>query len=150
MQSIGVRLRTAAQGRLRPPQSELRSPRHPPREERRRGQSSRERGMTRSHAKALRANMTEAERRLWYFLRSHRFAGMKFKRQALITRYVVDFVSFQRRLVVEVDGGQHAESEDDLRRTRWLKSQGFRILRFWNNEVLSNSGGVLDTIMVAA
>jgi len=106
--------------------------------------------MTRSHAKALRANMTEAERRLWYFLRAHRFSGMKFKRQALIGRYIVDFVSFQRRLVVEVDGGQHAESEDDLRRTRWLESQGFRILRFWNNEVLSNTGGVLDTIMTAS
>src|SRR6267378_1304701 len=57
---------------------------------------------------------------------------------------------FQRRLVVEVDGGQHADSEADLPRTRWLEDQGFRILRFWNNEVLSNSGGVLDTIMVAA
>jgi very-short-patch-repair endonuclease len=106
--------------------------------------------MTRSHAKALRANMTEAERRLWYFLRAHRFRGMKFKRQALIGRYILDFVSFQRRLVVEVDGGQHAESEDDLRRTRWLESQGFRILRFWNNEVLSNTGGVLDVIMTAS
>ena len=106
--------------------------------------------MTRSHAKALRANMTEAERRLWYFLRAHRFAGMKFKRQALIGRCIVDFVSFQRRLVVEVDGGQHAESEDDLRRTRWLESQGFRILRFWNNQVLSNTGGVLDAIMTAS
>jgi very-short-patch-repair endonuclease len=106
--------------------------------------------MTRSHAKALRANMTEAERRLWYFLRAHRFSGMKFKRPALIGRYIVDFVSFQRRLVVEVDGDQHAESEDDLRRTRWLESQGFRILRFWNNEVLSNTGGVLDAIMTAS
>ena len=75
---------------------------------------------------------------------------MKFKRQALIGRYIVDFVSFQRRLAIEVDGGQHADSEADLRRTRWLEGQGFRILRFWNNEVLSNSGGVLDTIMVAA
>ena len=94
--------------------------------------------------------MTEAERRLWYFLRAHRFAGMKFKRQALIGRYIVDFVSFQRRLVIEVDGGQHAENEDDLRRTRWLEDQGFRIMRFWNNEVLSNTGGVLDAVMVAA
>ena len=75
---------------------------------------------------------------------------MKFKRQAPIGRYIVDFVSFQRCLVVEVDGGQHAESGGDLRRTRWLESQGFRILRFWNNEVLSNAGGVLDAIMVAA
>ncbi|HET7124015.1 MAG TPA: DUF559 domain-containing protein [Bradyrhizobium sp.] len=74
---------------------------------------------------------------------------MKFKRQALIGRYIVDFVSFQKCLVVEVDGGQHAESEDDLRRTRWLESEGFRILRFWNNEVLSSTGGVLDVIMAA-
>ena len=105
--------------------------------------------MTLSHAKALRANMTEAERRLWYFLRAHRFKGMKFKRQALIGRYIVDFASFQRRLVVEVDGGQHADSEVDLRRTRWLEDQGFRVLRFWNNEVLSNTDGVLDAIMLA-
>jgi very-short-patch-repair endonuclease len=94
--------------------------------------------------------MTEAERRLWYFLRAHRFKGMKFKRQAPIGRYIVDFVSFQRRLVVEVDGGQHADSESDGRRTRWLEYQGFRVMRFWNNEVLSNTAGVLDAIMTAA
>jgi very-short-patch-repair endonuclease len=105
--------------------------------------------MTLSQAKALRANMTEAERRLWYFLRAHRFRGMKFKRQSMIGRYIVDFVSFQRRIVVEVDGGQHADNEADLQRTRWLEHQGFRVLRFWNNEVLSNTGGVLDTIMAA-
>ena len=74
---------------------------------------------------------------------------MKFKRQALIGRYIVDFVSFQRRLVVEVDGGQHADSEVDLRRTRWLEDQGFRVSRFWNNEVLSNTDGVFDAIMAA-
>jgi very-short-patch-repair endonuclease len=106
--------------------------------------------MTLSHAKALRANMTEAERRLWYFLRAHRFKGMKFKRQAVIGRYIADFVSFQRRLVIEVDGGQHAHSETDSRRTRWLEGQGFRVLRFWNNEVLNNSSGVLNAIMAAS
>jgi very-short-patch-repair endonuclease len=106
--------------------------------------------MTRNLAKALCANITEAERRLWYFLRAHRFAAMKFKRQALSSRYIVDFVSFRRRLLVEVDGGQHADSEADLPQTRWLEVQGFRILRFWNNEVLGNTGGVLDAIMVAA
>jgi very-short-patch-repair endonuclease len=106
--------------------------------------------MALSHAKVLRANMTEAERRLWYFLRAHRFKGMKFKRQAMIGRYIVDFVSFHRHLVVEVDGGQHADSENDERRTHWLEGQGFRVLRFWNNEVLSNTGGVLDTIMTAS
>jgi very-short-patch-repair endonuclease len=86
--------------------------------------------MTHSHAKALRANMTEAERRLWYFLRAHRFKGLKFKRQAMIGRYIVDFVSFQRSLVIEVDGGQHADNEADSRRARWLEGQGFRVLRF--------------------
>jgi very-short-patch-repair endonuclease len=106
--------------------------------------------MTLSRAKALRTNMTEAERRLWYLLRAHRFKGLKFKRQAPIGRYIVDFVSFERRLVVEVDGGQHADNEGDLRRTRWLEDQGFRVLRFWNNEVLSNTGAVLDAIMAAS
>jgi len=106
--------------------------------------------MSRNHAKSLRANMTEAERRLWYFLRAHRFAGMKFRRQVLIGRYIVDFASLQRNLIIEVDGGQHADSENDQRRTRWLEDQGFRILRFWNNEVLSNTGGVLEEIMIAA
>jgi very-short-patch-repair endonuclease len=74
---------------------------------------------------------------------------VKFKRQALTGRYIVDFVSFRRRLVIEVDGGQPAD-QADLRRTRWPEDQGFRILRFWNNEVLSNTGGVLDAIMAAA
>jgi very-short-patch-repair endonuclease len=94
--------------------------------------------------------MTESERKLWYFLRAHRFAGMKFRRQAVIGPFVVDFASLQRNLIVEVDGGQHANSESDQRRTRWLEDQGFRVLRFWNNEVLSNVGGVLETIMIAA
>jgi very-short-patch-repair endonuclease len=67
-----------------------------------RRQSSREKGVTRRRAKALRANLTEAERRLWHLLRAHRFKGVKFKRQALIGRYIVDFVSFERRLVIEV------------------------------------------------
>jgi very-short-patch-repair endonuclease len=94
--------------------------------------------------------MTDAERRLWYYLRAHRFAGMKFRRQAVIGPYVVDFASLQKNLIVEVDGGQHADSESDRRRTRWLEDQGFRILRFWNNEVLGNTGSVLEAIMTAA
>jgi very-short-patch-repair endonuclease len=102
--------------------------------------------MTRRQAKALRANLTEAERRLWYLLRAHRFKGIKFKRQALIGRYIVDFVSFERRSVIEVDGGQHAGSEADLRRDQRLEDQGFRIVRFWNNEVLKNTGSVLEAI----
>jgi very-short-patch-repair endonuclease len=103
----------------------------------------------RCQAKALRANMTDAERRLWYLLRAHRFEGIKIKRQAPIGRYIVDFVSFERRLIFEVDGAQHADSEADRRRTRWLEGEGFRVLRFWNNEVLNNTSGVLETILSA-
>jgi len=105
--------------------------------------------MSTAQAKALRSNMTEAERRLWYFLRAHRFKGTKFKRQAMIGKYIVDFVCFERSLVIEVDGGQHADSEADRVRTRWLENQGFRVLRFWNNEVLKNIIGVLETIVTA-
>jgi very-short-patch-repair endonuclease len=105
--------------------------------------------MSTVRAKALRSNMTEAERRLWYFLRAHRFKGTKFKRQATIGKYIVDFACFEKHLVIEVDGSQHADSEADRLRTRWLEDQGFRVLRFWNNEVLKNTSGVLDTIMVA-
>jgi very-short-patch-repair endonuclease len=105
--------------------------------------------MSNARAKSLRSNMTDAERRLWYFLRAHRFKGTKFKRQAVIGKYIVDFVCFEKYLVIEVDGGQHADNETDRRRTRWLEDQGFRVLRFWNNEVLQNTSGVLDSIMAA-
>ena len=104
----------------------------------------------RRQAKALRASMTDAERRLWYLLRAHRFNGIKIKRQAPIGPYIVDCVSFEKRLIFEVDGGQHADSKTDLRRTRWLEGEGFRVLRFWNNEVLKNTNGVLETILSAS
>jgi very-short-patch-repair endonuclease len=90
--------------------------------------------------------MTDAEHRLWYLLRAHRFSGAKFKRQAPVGNYIVDFVCFDRRLVIEADGGQHADSLDDRRRDDWLASQGFRVLRFWNNDVLKNTQGVLEVI----
>lgn len=105
---------------------------------------------TRKHAKALRANMTDAERRLWYLLRAHRLDGIKFRRQVPIGRYVADFACISRNLIIEVDGGQHAESETDAKRTNWLEGRGFRVLRFWNNEVLQNSNGVLEVILGAA
>lgn len=106
--------------------------------------------MITSRAKSLRKSMTEAERRLWYRLRAHRLAGIKFKRQAVIGRYVVDFVCFERTLVIEVDGGQHDGQASDLDRDRWFADQGFRVLRFWNNEVLSNTDAVLNCILEAA
>ncbi len=77
--------------------------------------------------------------------------GIKFRRQAPIGAYIVDFVAFESRLVIEVDGGQHAEDgkDNDMRRDAWLSSQGFTVLRFWNNEVLQNLEGVLETIGVS-
>jgi very-short-patch-repair endonuclease len=100
-------------------------------------------------AKALRNKMTEAERRLWYWLRAHRLADHKFKRQVPIGSYIVDFACLGRKLVVEVDGGQHADSLSDKRRDAWLKTQGFEVLRFWNSDVLKNTEGVLALILEA-
>jgi very-short-patch-repair endonuclease len=102
-----------------------------------------------SHARKLRQQMTEAEGRLWYLLRAHRFGGIEFNRQALIGRYIVDFVCFNRKLIIEVDGGQHADSPGDRRRDEWLRGEGFRVLRFWNNDVLKNTDGVLEMISLA-
>ena len=96
-------------------------------------------------ARKLRKNMTDAELKLWYHLRN-RGVCVKFRRQCPIGSYIVDFVSFEARLVVEIDGGQHSESESDKARDRWIESQGFKVLRFWNNEVLGNIEGVLDVI----
>jgi very-short-patch-repair endonuclease len=90
--------------------------------------------------------MTDAEQRLWYHLRAHRFASYKFKRQVPIGSYIVDFACLRRKLVVEVDGGQHAENPKDQVRDHYLEGEGFRVLRFWNNDVLGNTNGVLEII----
>jgi very-short-patch-repair endonuclease len=102
-----------------------------------------------SQAKVLRRKMTDAERRLWHWLRAHRLAGQKFKRQVPIGSYIVDFACLSRKLIVEVDGGQHSESVRDKTRDAWLKTQGFEVLRFWNNDVLKNTEGVLELIFIA-
>ena len=100
--------------------------------------------------KKLRSDMTDAERKLWYYLRARRFLDWKFRRQVPLGRYVVDFLCEEARLIVEVDGGQHAERiESDLERTRWLMSQGYAVFRFWNNDVLGNIEGVLATLSPA-
>ena len=99
-----------------------------------------------ARAKAMRANPTDAERRLWSILRSKPLAGYKFKRQVVIDWYIADFVNFARRLIVEADGSQHAESDYDARRDAHLKQQGFNLLRFWNNEILNNSVGVGEAV----
>ena len=101
-------------------------------------------------AKALRTNQTDAEQRLWYYLRAHRFLGLKFKRQKPIGRYIVDFVCMERGLIVEVDGGQHAENmKYDQQRDAWLRSQGYAVLRFWNKEVMQQLESVLESIRLA-
>jgi len=99
-------------------------------------------------ARHLRKEMTSAERILWSYLRAKQLNGLKFRRQQPIGDYIVDFVCFEKRLIIEVDGGQHAENGDaDLRRTQWLNERGYRVIRFWNNEVLNHCSGVLYKIM---
>ena len=97
-------------------------------------------------SRKLRNNPTDTEKHLWYALRNKNL-GVKFRRQVVIGRYIVDFACLDARLVVEVDGGQHAENHDDLERDKWLEGQGFKVLRFWNNEVLRNRKGVLQKIV---
>lgn len=99
-------------------------------------------------AKRLRHDSTDAERLIWSRLRAHRLAGFKFNRQAPIGPYIVDFACFEEKLVIELDGGQHGEAvERDKQRDEWLSCQGFRVLRFWNNEVLGNLEGVLTRVL---
>ncbi len=106
--------------------------------------------MASTNARLLRTNPTEAEKRLWTILRRQQDAGNRFRRQAPIGRYIVDFVCLRRRLVIEIDGGQHADRvQADAARSAWLESQGFRVLRFWNNDVLGNTNGVLEAILQA-
>ena len=100
----------------------------------------------RDFAKALRQNMTDAERLLWKHLRAHRYMGQKFRRQQPIGPYIVDFVHFGARLIVECDGGQHNENPADKRRDAWLQAQGFHVLRFWNHDILNRTESVLSTI----
>ena len=91
--------------------------------------------------------MTEAERALWQRLRDHQVAGLHFRRQEAVGPYVVDFICRAATLVIELDGGQHAlTTQQDAERTQYLESQGLRVLRFWNNDVLSNLDGVLAHI----
>lgn len=92
--------------------------------------------------------MTDAERVLWPHLRAHRLSGAKFRRQQPIGPYIVDFVHFGARLVIEADGGQHLDSPKDVQRDAWLNQQGFLVMRFWNDEVLKNTEAVLESILL--
>ncbi len=100
-------------------------------------------------ARRLRRNATIAERRLWYRLRSRSLYGMKFVRQEPIGPYIVDFVCRKHRLIIEVDGGQHSENVRNVIRDRWSLEHNYRVLRFWNNDVIRNIDGVLETIATA-
>jgi very-short-patch-repair endonuclease len=106
--------------------------------------------MATATACCLRANQTEVEKRLWSRLRDRGLLGLKFRRQVPLGDFVVDFVCADHPLVVEIDGGQHASSEAaDDRGTAWLESRGWRVIRFWNNDVGANVEGVLQVIVGA-
>jgi very-short-patch-repair endonuclease len=100
-------------------------------------------------ARTLRRQQTDAERRLWTMLRHRRFEGYKFRRQVPIGPYVADFVCFDCRVIVELDGSQHVESRRDQIRDRWLADDGFTVLRVWSNELMQNANGVLLAILSA-
>src|ERR1700759_5089443 len=97
-------------------------------------------------SRKLRANQTDAETKLWYRMRNRQISGDKFVRQEPIGRYICDFVCREKLIVIEVDGGQHSESVRDQVRDRYLNAQGDRVMRFWNNDVLSNIDGLLNVI----
>ena len=101
-------------------------------------------------ARALRRDQTDAERKLWAMLSNRQVDGFKFRRQVAIDRYFADFACVDAKLVVELDGGQHADqAEYDAERTRVLEACGWRVVRFWNHDVLLESEGVADTILAA-
>ena len=100
-----------------------------------------------SLARKLRQQATDAERMLWKYLRAHRMVGYKFRRQVVIEPYIVDFVCLEARLIVEADGGQHLEQvEGDLKRAVFLESLGYKVIRFWNHEILGDIDTVLERI----
>jgi very-short-patch-repair endonuclease len=100
-------------------------------------------------ARQLRLSSTDAERRMWSALRDRRLMRYKFRRQHPIGDYIVDFACTRHALVIELDGGQHADSAADAHRTAWLESQGWRVIRFWNHDVLTNTDGVVEAILRA-
>jgi very-short-patch-repair endonuclease len=95
----------------------------------------------------LRQTATEAERRLWSALRDRQLGGAKFRRQHRIGPFIADFACVEHRLVIEADGGQHADNPADARRTAWLRARGWTVLRLWNNDILANPDGVRAVIL---
>lgn len=102
-------------------------------------------------ARHLRHQATDAEKKLWGLLRSRQLAGCKFRRQVSVGRFIVDFVCFEKRLVLELDGGHHQDQAVyDEQRTTWLEAQGFHVLRFWNHQVLTETAVVQEAILLVA
>jgi dTMP kinase len=102
-----------------------------------------------AHARTMRQQPTPPERQLWRALQSKSLAGLKFRRQAPIGRYIVDFCCHEAKLIIELDGVTHIDPAADAARDAWLQGRGFQILRFWNNEIMANLEGVLQTILAA-
>jgi len=96
----------------------------------------------------MRGDATKAENILWQALRNKQLEGLKFKRQVPLGGYILDFVCFDAKLIIEVDGGQHSESQKDIKRDRYFEAQGYRVLRFWNDEVEKNIDGVCRHILI--
>ncbi|OQW48056.1 MAG: DNA methylase [Proteobacteria bacterium SG_bin6] len=103
-------------------------------------------GRTNPHARRLRRDATDVEQRFWLAVRDRRLGGFKFRRQVTIGPFVADFACIERRLIVELDGGQH-DQEADAARTAYLEGLGWRVRRFWNNEVVENFEGVLQVVL---
>ena len=102
------------------------------------------------HARELRKALTPAEAKLWAYLRAGKLSGVKFRRQHAIGNYVPDFCAIKHRLIIELDGSQHLQQEDyDAERTAFFKTKGFRVLRFWNNDVMNDLDAVLNVIWSA-
>ena len=102
------------------------------------------------HARNFRKNMTEAENRMWYFLRDRRLNGYKFIREMAIDPYIADFVCRSKKVIIEIDGAQHAEEQAikyDKKRTEFLEKNGYKVIRFWNAEVFGDINGVLEAIL---
>jgi 5-methyltetrahydrofolate--homocysteine methyltransferase len=106
--------------------------------------------MSKTKARELRKNPTDAERKLWIYLQRRQIGGHKFRRQHILGPYIVDFICLEKRLIIEVDGGHHDEQiAHDVRRSHWLKSRGFRVIKFWNNQVLKEIESVQEVIAEA-
>ena len=102
-----------------------------------------------TRARNLRKNLTEQEKILWQLLRKKSINNLKFRRQYAIGNYIVDFVCHEKKLIIEIDGGQHNEEKNiayDKERTKYLKTKGFKVIRFWNDEIKTNLDGVYEEI----